>query len=160
MFASGAGDWRGPVAEAIALLDETRPTLELMVALQELACVSLLGNGDCRGGGRLRRRRLSLAERLDGPLPVGALGWRGAARCWLGDDRGLDDYQEAIAVAAHGGSACNWSTSLYNYACCVSPRRGPAAALPLFCENQELARQRGSPMLSLDGRACAVVCHE
>ena len=158
MFASGTGDWREPVAEAVALLDETRPTIELVIALQELACVSLLGNGDAAAAVDYADRSLAAAERLDGPLPVGALGWRGAARCWLGDDGGLDDYQEAIAVGAAHGYGMQLVNLAYNHACCVSPRRGPAAALPLFEESLQLARRHGSQPLILAAHAAVAAC--
>ena len=159
MFTIGDGDWRGPVAEAVALLDESRPDFELVVALQELACVSLLGNGDAEAAIDYADRSLAAAERLGGPLPVGALGWRGAARCWLGDDRGLDDYQEAIAVGATQGYGMQLVNLVYNHACCVSPRRGPAAALPLFEDSLQLARRHDNQLLILAAHVAAAGCH-
>jgi class 3 adenylate cyclase/tetratricopeptide (TPR) repeat protein len=160
LMACGAGGWQILVDEAMELFDEERPTFELVVALQELSCIRLLGDGDCRGAIGLADRSLTLAERLNRPVPVGALGWRGAARCWLGDDGGLDDFRRAIEVAEAQGFGMQLLNLRHNYACSVLPRRGPAAALPLFCENAELARQRGNQLLSLGGRASAVVCHE
>jgi class 3 adenylate cyclase/tetratricopeptide (TPR) repeat protein len=158
VFASGTGDWRGPAAEAVENLDESRPTFELVVALQELACLSLLGYGDAEAALDFAERSLAAAERLGGPLPVGALGWRGAARCWLGDDGGLDDYQEAIAVGAAQGWGMQLVNLVYNHACCVSPRRGPAAALPLFEDALQLARRHDNLPLILAAHASVAGC--
>ena len=48
---------------------------------------------------------------------------------------------------------------VYNHACCVSPRRGPAAALPLFEESLQLARRHGCQPLILAAHAAVAACH-
>jgi class 3 adenylate cyclase/tetratricopeptide (TPR) repeat protein len=158
MITSGQGDWRGPIDEAVGLLDERRPTFELVVALQELACLSLLGSGDAEAAIDFAERSLSAAERLSTLLPVGALGWRGAARCWLGDDRGLEDYEKAIAVGVAQGFGMQLVGLMHNYACCVSPRKGPAAALPLFDEGLQLAKRHDNLQLALSARGAVASC--
>ena len=157
-MACGIGDWQPLVDEAVELIDEARPSIELVVTLQELSCMRLLGAGDLHGAIDFANRSLSLAERITTLIPVGALGWRAAARCWLGDDGGLDDYRRAIEVAAAQGFGMYLATLSYNYACSVLPRRGPATALPLFLESLELGLRRPSQHMDLTARAGAAAC--
>ena len=108
MFASGTGDWRGPVDEAIAFLDESRPTIELAVALQELACVSLLGNGDAVAAVDYADRSLAAAERLGGPLPVGALGGAEPPGAGSATTEGSTTTRRPSPSGPPKATACNW----------------------------------------------------
>ena len=152
--------WRVLVEEAAELIDEARPTQELVEILQELACVHYVGGDDCEAALRFADRSLSLAARLGAPVPIRALDWRGAARCGLGDQGGFDDHRRAMEEAAARGLGRRQAIMRQNYAIDSWTYRGPAAARPLFLESAELAVQSGMPYFGMSFRVNAALCLE
>ncbi len=76
---------------------------------------------------------------------VSARGWRGMARCSLGDDGGLDDLGEAVRLATTAGRGLQGAIFFYNMAASLVCMRGPVAAVELlergsaYCEARGLA---------------------
>ena len=86
---------------------------------------------------------LSLHDQLGLPESARALGWRGMARCDMGDPEGLDDLRRAIHVAETQGSWRECGALYANYADEVFAYQGPRAALQCRREGLAIARQRG-----------------
>ena len=74
---------------------------------------------------------------------VRALQFRGAARCELGDEQGLDDMREAIRLGEEGGLGQALALARANYAFQLWFREGPGAALEVWRESQVAAEARG-----------------
>ena len=74
---------------------------------------------------------------------VRALQFRGAARCELGDEQGLDDMREAIRLGEEGGLGQALALARANYAFQLWFRDGPGAALEVWRESQVAAEARG-----------------
>ena len=72
-----------------------------------------------------------------------ALQFRGAARCELGDERGLDDLREAIRLGEEFGFGQVLALARANYAFQLWFRDGPAAALEVWRDAQRAAETRG-----------------
>ena len=82
---------------------------------------------------------------------VRALQFRGAARCELGDEQGLDDMREAIRLGEEGGLGQALALARANYAFQLWFREGPGAALEVWRESQVAAEARGFVGLGADG---------
>ena len=156
MIACGLEGWAALVEEALELVDEDHPSPELVYTLQELAGMVALSGGDDREAVVLADRSLSAAEALGLPAP-GALSWRGAARCRLGDRRGLDDMERAVEQARTLGATHALLYYHGNYACCLSPWTGPGGALVVIRENADLAQQAGMELMVLQSRMYAAL---
>jgi class 3 adenylate cyclase/tetratricopeptide (TPR) repeat protein len=134
--------WAEPPAEAAALLQPLPPGPELVGALTELArAEQLQGRGEA--GLRYADRALALAEQLGLPRPARTLGYRGNSRSMLGDRGGLDDYREAITLAAAAGQGREVAVLHNNLADSLWPYDGPAAAREVLRAGIEFAQTRG-----------------
>jgi class 3 adenylate cyclase/tetratricopeptide (TPR) repeat protein len=128
---------------AVEILEAEPPGVELVEALTSMASVHLL-SGRFRDAIAWCDRSQALASRLgaDWLIPR-ALSFRGVARSLLGDPRGLEDLDEAQALAERSGMAranvlvflvraeIEWATD------------GPHRALEVVHRGEELAARRG-----------------
>ncbi len=138
------GDPRGLglASEALALLEPLAPGPEHVAALAEAAATeALLGRSEA--GIDYAEQALALAEQLGLPKPARALGYRGMARCSLGDLGGLDDYREAIPLATRAGQGREVAVQHNNYAIALWPLEGPRASLEVQRAGIAFAQARG-----------------
>lgn len=99
---------------------------------------------------------LRLSQRLGMPVPLQALGWRGMARCDLGDRGGLDDMRTALDQGVQRGLGGVSTSIYYNLADEVHAFDGPSAALAIVHEGIDLAQRRGDTTSLLFLRAILV----
>ena len=126
----------------LALLEPLPPGPDLIAALSEAAASETL-QARYRMAIDHADRALSLAAQLGLPRPARALGRRGLARCQLGDQGGLDDYREAIALASRAGQGREIASLHNNYAMALFMVEGPGAALTALQAGVALAEARG-----------------
>jgi class 3 adenylate cyclase len=126
----------------LALLEPLPPGPGLIAALSEAAAAATLQQR-FRAGIDHADRALSLAAQLGLPRPARALGYRGLARCQLGDQGGLDDFREAIDLATRGGQGREIASLHANYASPLLMFEGPGAALAALRAGVALAEARG-----------------
>ena len=134
---------RALLNEAVALLEEQPPGRELAFAYAQAA-------GE-RWASDLSReclewsdRTLDLAERLGMTKQiVQARGFRGCARCELGDPAGLDDVREALRVGLDMGLAHETAVQYNNLGYLVWQTKGPDEALEIYRPGIEFAERRG-----------------
>jgi class 3 adenylate cyclase/tetratricopeptide (TPR) repeat protein len=134
--------------EALAILEPSAPGPELVGALIEVARARTLGGDQAEGAG-VAERALALAAELDLPAPPRALGYRGLARCGLGDPGGLDDMQRALQIAIDTGQGREAGTLHNNLARMVWAFQGPTAALEVYRRGLEFDLARGLSVLAL-----------
>ena len=91
------------IAEALALLEAQPPGPELVAAYAELAGVARSSAAPTAEAIAAAERALALAAELGLPEPARALGYRGAARAYLGERQGLEDMRRALALALEQG---------------------------------------------------------
>ena len=144
---------RDILGEAIALLEGEQPGVELVNAYTEMAG-HMVVQGRFREAVELSDRSLALARSLevDEPVPR-ALGFRGAARCDLGDLSGLDDLREALHLALRLGLGREAARMRGLQAEVLWVTEGPARALDVSRSGIELAERRGSTDLAMAFRA-------
>jgi class 3 adenylate cyclase/tetratricopeptide (TPR) repeat protein len=144
---------RGILGEAIALLEGRQPGGELVNAHTEMAG-HMVVQGRFREAVELSDRSLSLARSLGMEEPVPrALGFRGAARCNLGDLSGLEDLREALHLALKLGLGREAARMRGLQAEVLWITDGPARALDISRSGIELAERRGSTDLAMAFRA-------
>jgi class 3 adenylate cyclase/tetratricopeptide (TPR) repeat protein len=140
---------RGLLGEAIALLERQQPGGELVNAYTEMAG-HMVVQGRFQRAVELSDRSLSLTRRLEMDQPVPrALGFRGAARCYLGDLSGLDDLREALHLALKLGLGREAARMRGLQAEVLWITEGPARALDVSRSGIELAERRGSTDLAM-----------
>jgi tetratricopeptide (TPR) repeat protein len=98
----GAPETLTTAEHAVSLLEGT-PGTELVAALAGLAGLQYAMGAD-EAAVRTTGKALALAERLGLPVPGRALGFRGSARCAMGDLSGLDDMEQALELLIAEGS--------------------------------------------------------
>ncbi len=81
------------------------------------------------------------AELDEEPSPL-VYGYRGMARCDLGDPEGIDDLQLALRITRHKGLSYDFSALSYNLADELHIYRGPAAAMGVVRTAMALATRR------------------
>jgi tetratricopeptide (TPR) repeat protein len=134
---------RHELAEAIEILEAEGPSPELARTYNRRANEALLfdEHDSCI---TFAENALALARDLDMPGEiVRALQARGAARCELGDDAGLDDMREAIRLGLELGLLEETIISVGNLAYQLWFREGPAIAYETWRSMEELASARG-----------------
>jgi tetratricopeptide (TPR) repeat protein len=148
------------VEESSRLIDERDLSPDLVYALQELAAARLvlLPVSDSAKSVDMADRALRAADRFGMPPPPGALGWRGGARCYLGDAGGLDDFVSAIEQARTQGNGPHLVLLTHNYGCTLRPWKGPATALASFRSARAMAGERDMEMVVLSSKAYEIGC--
>ena len=129
--------------EALGILEAEPPGPELARAYNRLAGERLVTD-DFEGTLEVAERSLELSRRLgmDDEI-VQALQNRGAARCELGDEGGLDDLREAVRLGRARGLAEETAASYGNLSYQMWFREGPAKALETWRQMEELAGRHG-----------------
>ena len=130
------------IAEALALLEAEPPGPDLVAAHAQLAAMRLLASAYGEAI-RAAERALALAAELALPEPARALGYRGAARCCLGDRDGLDDMRRALRLAIEQGQGHAAATLHNNLAASMWDYEGPRAALERCQDGIDFCERRG-----------------
>jgi class 3 adenylate cyclase/tetratricopeptide (TPR) repeat protein len=129
--------------EAIEILEAEPPGPELARVYGRLAGERLVAE-DFAGCLEVAERARALAVELGlDDERVQALQYRGAARCELGDDGGLDDLREAIDLGERLGLGEETALAAGNLAYQLWSREGPAVALRLWRRSETIAASRG-----------------
>ena len=141
---------RGQIARSEQLMDEAIEVLEREPPSRELARVYARKTGEMLSSDRnaecleWAEKTIELSTRLGLQDEYArALQFRGAARCELGDERGLDDLREAIRLGEEHGFGQVLALARANYAFQLWFRDGPAAALEVWLDAQRAAETRG-----------------
>jgi class 3 adenylate cyclase/tetratricopeptide (TPR) repeat protein len=134
--------------DALAILEPLPPGPELVGALTEIARAGALA-GKPREGIRDADRALVLAEEIEAPTPARALGYRGLARCELGDAGGLDDMRQALRIAIDAGQGREAGTLYNNLGRTIWGYEGPTVALEIYREGIDFDRARGLDALAV-----------
>ena len=128
--------------QAVALLEQ-QSAPELLAALAQLAG-SNYSAGAYASAIDAAERALKLAEQHELPVPGRALGFRGAARCFLlGDLDGLADMERALDVSVAQGRGRDAAVVHATLACLRWYLEGPSAALAPCAEATAFAAARG-----------------
>jgi class 3 adenylate cyclase/tetratricopeptide (TPR) repeat protein len=142
LYYLGDARWESVLSEGVALFEAEPLGPDLVEALADTA-----GNRFVRGSNReaiqWAERALKLASELGLAEPERALGFRGAARCRLGDAGGLDDMHRALELAQDRGLGRDAAILYDNLGEAVWPLEGPASALELLREGIDFAERRG-----------------
>ena len=104
-------------------------------------------------------KALDICRLLGMPLNTTALGYRGFARCSLGDAEGLDDLRLAIQEATEQGAAHAQCAAASNLGECLTLFQGPAAATALHREALTIARRRHDDLAECFCREVLLVDH-
>ena len=112
------------LGEALALLEAQPPGPELVAAYAELAGSRVVG-GAYREAIAAAEQSLALAAELGLPEPARALGYRGAARAYLGERQGLEDMRRALALALEQGQGHAAAVLHNNLALAIWQYEGP-----------------------------------
>jgi class 3 adenylate cyclase/tetratricopeptide (TPR) repeat protein len=98
----------------------------------------------------LAERGIKLGTDLGLDTAVGrALGYRGAARCDLGDPGGIEDLRRSLAMAIERGETFFVGTGYVNLGDVVWMNEGPEAGLKVHREGVEYCRRRGSVQMAM-----------
>src|SRR5439155_3567651 len=115
-----------------------------------------LVRGDNRATLAWADRAIEGAADLGVDAPVRALGFRGYARCSLGDPGGLDDMRAALALAVDRGEGREAAVLYNNLAVAVSAIEGPRGVLQVLEEGLEFSERRGIHEFALAMRAASL----
>jgi class 3 adenylate cyclase/tetratricopeptide (TPR) repeat protein len=133
---------RALVAEAVALLEAEDPGTELVNSYAELASGKAI-DSMFADGIAAAEQALRLASALGLSEPARALGVRGAARAFQGDDQGMADMRRALALAVERGLGRDAATLFNNLALAIWQYEGPPAALAACEEGIDFCERRG-----------------
>jgi class 3 adenylate cyclase/tetratricopeptide (TPR) repeat protein len=130
-------------AAAVRLLEEGGAGPEdLVAAYARMAGVALVV-GDMRETIAWADRAVALGAGRGLEVPARALGFRGSARCALGDPAGLEELRAALALALDRGEGRDTAVLYNNLGDALLPVEGPAGVLATYREGIEFARRRG-----------------
>lgn len=134
--------WATLSAQAVDILKPLPPGPQLVDALAGLAMDEAL-QGRAAIGLEYADHALVLADELGLPRPARALGYRGVARCLLGDERGIRDMREAITFATEAGQGEGVAMLHNNLGMALWTLEGPEAALGVLRAGMAFAEPRG-----------------
>jgi class 3 adenylate cyclase len=137
----GAPETLTTAERAVALLEPT-PGAELIAALAGLAGLQYATGAD-EAAVRTAEEALALAEQLGLPVPGRALGFRGSARCAMGDLTGLADMERALELLIADGSGRDAGVLPANLALERAQLEGPVATLARLEQAHAFAETRG-----------------
>ena len=132
--------------EALALLGEQRSAARVELLGQWASHCTVMADDD--EAARAAEEALESASRLGLPTPVKALAARASSRCGGCDERGFDDYRDALAAAVAQSLGREISVIQFNWAEDVGNAVGPRAALPRYREGLRFARTRNDRAIS------------
>jgi class 3 adenylate cyclase/tetratricopeptide (TPR) repeat protein len=127
---------------AVALLERLPSGPPLVDALARLSGGYWL-RADHRAAIATADRALELAAELELPPPGRALGYRGFARCDIGDLGGQEDLVRAAELLIDEGNGRDAATFQSNLGYLRWSLEGPAAAIAAFTEAEIFAERRG-----------------
>jgi class 3 adenylate cyclase/tetratricopeptide (TPR) repeat protein len=144
------GDPRSEEAltDALSLLEAQPAGPELVEALAALAGRRYV-NAAYSEAIALAEQALARADQLGLREPAVALGFRGAARAYLGEPQGLEDLRRALELAVEQGEGRTAAIQHNNYALAVWLYEGPLAALERCKEGIDFCERRGIAELAL-----------
>jgi hypothetical protein len=128
--------------ETVALLEDGPTCIELVQALAQRAGTKTI-SGDPRAGIEMAERAFAAADELGVERPSVALGYRGIARCYLGDMGGVEDLRQAAALGAAHGDGRDAGVTYVNLQAVEHLARGPAVSLEVREAATEFAARRG-----------------
>ncbi|MDP9260194.1 MAG: AAA family ATPase [Actinomycetota bacterium] len=142
LYRTGDPRWADLPAEAVALLGPLPAGPVLVSALTDLArAEALQGRGE--PSIQHAEQALALAGELRLPRPARTVGYRGLARCDLGDAAGLEDFREAIALATEVGQGREAGVIYANFGETLWAFEGAVAALEAMRSGIAFAQDRG-----------------
>ena len=134
---------RASLSQAIELLEQEEPSSELVYAYAQTA-------GEEWASGRTREclvwaeKAIDLGDRLGvKDQAIRARGFRGAARCDLGDSGGLEEVENALELAQGEGLGRETSVQFNNVGYLRWLMRGPAAAVETYRRGIAFGEHRG-----------------
>ena len=132
----------GSLLRAMRLLEPLPPGAEFVEVYTEAAHGSYV-DGDPSDTVAWAEKAIAVAAALGLPEPAEAVGYRGGARCLLGDEGGVPDIRRALEVALTQGLA-EAAATLYNtLAYALWGIEGPRAALDVYREGLSFAERTG-----------------
>jgi class 3 adenylate cyclase len=134
--------------EALALLDQDKPTEALVVVLEECA-VQAVRDYRYEDGIVLADRAMTMSRQLGMPERVRAAAYRGAALSGSGDPGGLAELRRAWELARARGDALTADAACQMLAEDTYGFEGPAAALALAEAGYAQAEKRGARLPAL-----------
>ena len=134
--------------EALALLDQDKPTEALVVVLEECA-VQAVRDYRYEDGIMLADRAMAMGRQLGLPERVRAAAYRGTALSGFGDPDGLAELRRAWQLARARGDALTADAACQMLAEETYGFEGPAAALVLAEAGYALAEKRGARLPGL-----------
>jgi class 3 adenylate cyclase len=137
----GAPEALTTAERAVALLRST-PGVELVAALAALAGLHYATGAD-EAAIQTAEEALGLADHLSLPTPGRALGFRGSARCALGDLGGLADMERALELLIAAGRGTDAGVLQGNLALERAQLEGPVATLANLEKAYAFAEARG-----------------
>jgi class 3 adenylate cyclase/tetratricopeptide (TPR) repeat protein len=139
---------REVAAQSVAVLEALPPGPDLIAACAEMARLEMLG-GSSQEAIVWAERAIALARDIGLGDPAKALGYRGSARCDLGDLAGVNDLRRALAVAIERGQGREATVLYNNLGVALWSIEGPAAALAVYREGMAFAEARGIAEMAL-----------
>ena len=137
------------VAEGLALLEAQPPGPELVAARADMAAKYAIGHARFPESVAAAERTIALAAELGLPEPARALGYRGYARCCLGERQGIDDMRRAIELAIEQGQGRAAAIIHSNLAVVTWQYEGPQAALDACREGIDFCERCGNTEVAL-----------
>jgi len=138
----GEGTQVALAEEAVGLLDPRAGGQTLVDAYAQLANTHHLG-GAYREAIAAADRACAVAEALGLPEPARALGYRGYARVYLGEEDGLAEMERALSMLVESGVGQDAAVMQNNLAIARYPLQGPARSLAAFEEGIAFCEVRG-----------------
>src|SRR5262249_8503627 len=136
-------------AETIELLERHGPGPELAHAYATQAGRLAIA-GDSQAALAWADKSMQLAKKLGLEGIAGrAMGFRGIARCDLGDFGGLDDLRDAVRTAVDHGLGREAGVRFNNYGSMVLLISGADEAMPIYREGIEFALRRGAGRVAM-----------
>jgi class 3 adenylate cyclase/tetratricopeptide (TPR) repeat protein len=139
----------GVAAEAVRLLESGAAGPEVLVAAYARMAGVMLVVGDNRETIAWADRAAALGAERGLEVPARALGFRGSARCALGDAAGLEEMRAGLALAVDRGEGRDAAVLYNNLAGALHPVEGPANALAMYRQGVEFAERRGITELAI-----------
>jgi class 3 adenylate cyclase/tetratricopeptide (TPR) repeat protein len=129
-------------AERAVVMLELTPGPELVAALAGLAGLQYATGAD-EAAIRTAGKALQLAKQLGLPVPGRALGFRGSARCAIGDLGGLADMERALEILIADGSGRDAGVLQCHLVAERAQLKGPVATLSQLKQAHAFAEARG-----------------
>jgi len=129
--------------QAVEVLQSEQPSPQLADAYSGIA-FDLASSGAPRKALAWCNKALGLAETLGlSDQRMRAIGHRGLARCYLGDQGGVADIRDALQYALQRGLGREPAVIYNNLAEVLWPIEGPARAIELYRQGAAFAERRG-----------------